>query len=62
MEDLHREILKGFYSVFKAADEALQQIKDKGYTRPYEADSRPLYRIGVSFSSESGTVEDWKVE
>lgn len=44
------------------ADEALQQIKDKGYTRPYEADSRPLYRIGVSFSSESGTVEDWKVE
>ena len=44
------------------ADEALQQIKDKGYTRPYAADSRPLYRIGVSFSSESGTVEDWKVE
>ena len=44
------------------ADEALQQIKDKGYTRQYAADSRPLYRIGVSFSSESGTVEDWKVE
>ena len=44
------------------ADEALQQIKDKGYTRPYATDSRPLYRIGVSFSSESGTVEDWKVE
>ena len=43
------------------ADEALQQIEDKGYARPYEADARKLYRIGVSFSSESGTVSDWKV-
>ena len=44
------------------ADEALQQIEDKGYARPYEADERKLYRIGVSFSSETGTVSDWKVE
>ena len=43
------------------ADEALQQIEDKGYARPYEADERKLYRIGVSFSSETGTVNDWKV-
>lgn len=43
------------------ADEALQQIEDKGYARPYEADERKLYRIGVSFSSETGTVSDWKV-
>ena len=43
------------------ADEALRQIEEKGYARPYEADSRPLYRIGVSFSSETGTVSDWKV-
>ena len=43
------------------ADEALQQIEDKGYARLYEADERKLYRIGVSFSSETGTVSDWKV-
>ena len=43
------------------ADEALAQIEDKGYARPYEADNRPLYKIGVSFSSETGTVSDWKV-
>ena len=43
------------------ADEALQQIEDKGYARPYKADERKLYRIGVSFSSETGTVSDWKV-
>ena len=43
------------------ADEALKQIEDKGYTRSYLADNRKLYRIGVSYSSDTGTVEDWKV-
>ena len=42
------------------ADEALQQIEDKGYARPYLTDERKLYQIGVSFSSETGTVEEWK--
>ena len=44
------------------ADEALKQIADRGYARPYEADSRNLFRIGVSFSSDTGTIDDWKVE
>lgn len=44
------------------AEDALQQISDKGYARPYEADGRQLYRIGVSFSSETGTISDWKVQ
>ena len=43
------------------ADEALAQIEAKGYARPYAADPRTLYKIGVNFSSETGTVEDWKV-
>ena len=43
------------------AAEALAQIEEKGYARPYAADLRPLYRIGVSFSSETGTVSDWEV-
>lgn len=43
------------------ADEALRQIEEKGYARPYLNDSRKLYCIGVSFSSETGTVDDWKV-
>ena len=43
------------------ADEALAQIEAKGYARPYEADSRSVYKIGVNFSSETGTVEEWKV-
>ena len=44
------------------ADEALQQIKDKGYATAYAADARPLFTIGASFSSKTGTVEEWKVE
>ena len=43
------------------AAEALAQIESKGYARPYAADPRRLYRIGVSFSSDTGTVEDWEV-
>lgn len=44
------------------ASEALRQIEEKGYARPYEADPRKLYKIGVSFSSTTGTVEDWEVQ
>lgn len=42
------------------AEEALQQIEDKGYAREYASDTRRLYKIGASFSSETGTIEDWK--
>ena len=42
------------------ADDALRQIEDKGYARPYYSDQRPVRKIGVSFSSQSGTIDDWK--
>lgn len=42
------------------AEEALRQIAEKGYAREYESDSRKLYRIGAVFSSETGTIGDWK--
>jgi hypothetical protein len=44
------------------ADEALLQIEDRGYALPYANDSRTLYKIGCSFSSETGTIEEWKVK
>ena len=43
------------------ADDALAQIEEKGYARPYAADSRKLYRIGAVFSSQTGTIAEWKV-
>ena len=44
------------------AAEALAQIEARGYARPYAADSRTVRRIGVSFSSTTGTIEDWAEE
>ena len=44
------------------AEEALRQIEEKGYAREYAADSRKIYRIGASFSSETGTISDWAVD
>lgn len=46
----------------KTAEEALQQIKGKNYARPFQADNRKLYLIGVNFSSETRTVEKWVIE
>lgn len=43
------------------ADEALRQIEEKGYAEEYASDARRIYRIGCSFSSETGTISDWKV-
>ena len=45
-----------------SAEQALQQIKDKGYARPYLTDPRKLYQIGVNFSSETGTIEGFNYE
>lgn len=45
-----------------SAEEALAQIERMGYAKEYAADGRTLYKIGCNFSSESGTVDDWKVE
>ena len=42
------------------AAEALQQIEDKGYATPYQTDTRKVTAIGVSFSSETMTVEEWE--
>ena len=44
------------------ADEALAQIEEKGYARPYEADKRKLFKVGTVFSSETGTISEFKVK
>jgi hypothetical protein len=43
-------------------DAALKQIDDKGYLIPYSADHRPTVKIGVEFSMDTGTVQDWRDE
>ena len=43
-----------------SAEQALQQIQEKGYAKPYLTDPRKLYQIGVNFSSETGTIEEFE--
>ena len=43
------------------ADEALQQIEDVGYARPFTADPRKIFKIGVSFSTKTRRIEEWKI-
>ena len=44
-----------------SATAALKQIEDKGYDKPYAADSRKVICLGINFSSEKGTIDDWKL-
>ncbi|WP_291529313.1 ATP-binding protein [Bacteroides sp. UBA939] len=44
------------------AEEALQQINEKQYARPFEHDSRQLFKIGVNFSAKTRNIEKWLVE
>ena len=49
------------FKIDKSADEALAQIEEKQYAKPFEHDPRKLYKIGVNFSSETKRIESWKV-
>ena len=44
------------------AEEALQQINDKCYALPFEADGRKLFKIGINFSEKTRNIEKWVVE
>ena len=44
------------------AQDALLQIDEKGYALEYASDNRRIFKIGASFSSETGTIADWLCE
>lgn len=41
--------------------EALKQIDDKQYARPYLTDHRTIFKIGVNFSSKTRCIEDFAI-
>lgn len=49
------------YKLDRPAAEGMAQIADRGYAEPYAHDSREVYAIACSFSSETGTISDWMV-
>lgn len=48
------------YKLDRPADEALNQIDEMGYAREYANDKRKVYKVACCFSSETGTVSDFK--
>ena len=42
-------------------DEALAQIEEKGYARPFADDPRRVFRIGVNFSTANRRIDGWKI-
>ena len=44
------------------AQEALNQVNSKDYAIPYEAEGKPVIKIGIAFSQETKTLSDWKIE
>ena len=41
------------------AEEALQQIDDKGYAIPYTTDERKVVKVGVAFDTEVRSISSW---
>ena len=46
----------------QSAEVALRQIEEKGYARPFAADKRKQFKIGINFSTEKRCIDDWKVK
>ena len=45
------------FKLNSSADAALKQIEERGYAQPYAADRRKIYKVGINFSSETGTID-----
>ena len=45
-----------------SAEEAIQQIDDKGYLIPYSADGKRLFKVGVNYDSNQRTIGNWIIK
>ena len=44
------------------ADDALRQIDEKGYALPFVGDERKVVKVGVVFSRDTHTLQEWKMK
>lgn len=63
----YRGTLKAFIYVMEfklegTVEGAVSQIEEKCYARPFEADSRQLFKIGINFSNKTRNIEKWIVQ
>ena len=49
------------FKLNKSAEEALDQIDEKEYAKKFSFENRKIWKIGVNFSSEKRTVDEWKI-
>jgi Holliday junction resolvase-like predicted endonuclease len=42
-----------------SAENALRQINEKGYAKPYETDGRRVVKVGIRFDPDKHTVDEW---
>ena len=45
----------------KSAEDALQQINEKGYAEPFKSDGRQIVKVGVNFSTACRNIDRWIV-
>ncbi|MGL4853543.1 MAG: ATP-binding protein [Phocaeicola sp.] len=50
------------FKVDQSAQVALEQIEAKNYALKYQLDGRPIYKIGVNFSSKERTLTEWIIK
>ena len=46
----------------KSADAAMTQIIDKDYAKAFADDNRKVVKVGVNFSEDQRSIEDWSIE
>ena len=46
----------------KDPNDALDQIKEKGYDFPFKADGRKVFKIGANFSTRERRLESWIIQ
>ena len=45
-----------------SARDAIEQISTRGYATRYGSTGRKIFKLGINFSSKTGTIGDWVVE
>ena len=46
----------------KSADIAMAQISDKDYAKAFADDGRKVVKVGINFSENQRSIEDWVIE
>ncbi len=44
------------------SEQAIQQIRDKGYDLPYGESGKDIILVGIAFDKEQCNIADWAIE